>query len=534
MGGLGESPGHAGLTAVRRAARRGSANCCPAGPSGISRPLGAWAYALGMTIERETAAPGAIFGGLERAEFERLPRELTGYCYRMLGSPFDAEDAVQDTMVRAWREFGRFEGRSSLRTWLHRIATNVCIDMLRKRSRRTVPMDLQPPTRAEGAQIPPPRSERTWVLPVPDAKLADGNADPAEQVVSRETVRLAFVAALQRLTPRQRAALILRDVLQHSAAESAELLGTTVASANSALQRARATVPSIDADDPALVGADPALLEEYVAAFEAYDVPRLTALLRSDAVNSMPPLPAAAHRGERLRRLRAIPPGRPRRLPPVGASGAGDRWQPHHRPALLCVSRAVHVLRLPCRLVTLPGRGAKFRGPCSSNFLTVAYGAHLRTEEVMSPRVVSAAEWVAARRDLETAEEEAVRALGQIASRRREMPAVKIEKDYVFEGPAGKASLLDLFEGRTQLIVQHFMFDPAWDEGCPVCSYQADSVGHLAHLHARKTSYAAVSRAPISKIEPFRQRMGWAFPWYSSQGSDFNYDFHVGARQFCR
>jgi predicted dithiol-disulfide oxidoreductase (DUF899 family) len=145
----------------------------------------------------------------------------------------------------------------------------------------------------------------------------------------------------------------------------------------------------------------------------------------------------------------------------------------------------------------------------------------------MSPRVVSAAEWVAARKELQAAEEEAVRTLGQIASRRREMPAVRIEKDYVFEGPDGKASLLDLFEGRTQLIVQHFMFDPAWDEGCPVCSYQADSVGYLAHLHARNTSFAAVSRAPISKIEPFRQRMGWAFPWYSSQGSDFNYDFHV-------
>jgi predicted dithiol-disulfide oxidoreductase (DUF899 family) len=143
------------------------------------------------------------------------------------------------------------------------------------------------------------------------------------------------------------------------------------------------------------------------------------------------------------------------------------------------------------------------------------------------PRVVSAAKWVAARKELQAAEEEAVRTLEQIASRRREMPAVKIEKDYVFEGPGGQASLLDLFEGRTQLIVQHFMFDPAWDEGCPVCSYQADSVGDLAHLHARNTSYAAVSRAPISKIEPFRQRMGWTFPWYSSQGSDFNYDFHV-------
>ena len=145
----------------------------------------------------------------------------------------------------------------------------------------------------------------------------------------------------------------------------------------------------------------------------------------------------------------------------------------------------------------------------------------------MSPRVVSAAEWLAARRELQAAEEEAVRTLHQIASRRREMPAVRIEKDYVFESPDGKAGLLDLFEGRTQLIVQHFMFDPAWDEGCPVCSYQADNVGPLAHLHARNTTYAAVSRAPIGKIEPFRQRMGWAFPWYSSYGSDFNYDFHV-------
>ena len=143
------------------------------------------------------------------------------------------------------------------------------------------------------------------------------------------------------------------------------------------------------------------------------------------------------------------------------------------------------------------------------------------------PRVVPAAEWLAARKELQAAEEEAVRTLEQIASQRREMPTARIEKDYVFEGPAGPTSLLDLFEGRTKLILQHFMFDPAWEEGCPVCSFQADSLGHLAHLHARNTTFAAVSRAPISKIEPFRQRMGWAFPWYSSLGSDFNYDFHV-------
>ncbi|MGN6676155.1 MAG: DUF899 domain-containing protein [Streptosporangiaceae bacterium] len=145
----------------------------------------------------------------------------------------------------------------------------------------------------------------------------------------------------------------------------------------------------------------------------------------------------------------------------------------------------------------------------------------------MSPRVVSAAEWLTARKELQAAEEAAARTLQEIASRRREMPAVRIQKDYVFEGPADKASLLDLFEGRTQLIVQHFMFDPDWDEGCPVCSLLADSIGTLAHLHARHTSFAVVSRAPISKIEPFRQRMGWTFPWYSSYGSDFNYDFHV-------
>jgi predicted dithiol-disulfide oxidoreductase (DUF899 family) len=145
----------------------------------------------------------------------------------------------------------------------------------------------------------------------------------------------------------------------------------------------------------------------------------------------------------------------------------------------------------------------------------------------MSLRIVSAAEWLAARKELQAAEEKALRTLEEIAARRRGLPAVAVEKNYVFEGPGGKASLLDLFEGRRQLIVQHFMFDPAWDAGCPVCSYQADNVGDLAHLHSRNTTYVAVSRAPLSKIESFRQRMGWAFPWYSSLGSDFNYDFHV-------
>jgi RNA polymerase sigma-70 factor (ECF subfamily) len=259
----------------------------------------------GMAVDQQAAAgPAGVFGELDRAQYEQLTRELTGYCYRMLGSPFDAEDAVQDTMMRAWRNLERFEGRSSLRTWLHRIATNVCIDMLRTRGRRSVPMDLQAPSPPDGSQIGSPLTERSWVLPIPDARIRADGADPAQQVVSRESVRLAFVAALQRLTPRQRAALILRDVLQFSAAESAELLGTTVAAANSALQRARTALPAADmAGDTAgaeaapagpagdvAAGPDHALLEEYVAAFESYDITRLTSLLRSDAVNSMPPL----------------------------------------------------------------------------------------------------------------------------------------------------------------------------------------------------------------------------------------------------
>jgi predicted dithiol-disulfide oxidoreductase (DUF899 family) len=143
------------------------------------------------------------------------------------------------------------------------------------------------------------------------------------------------------------------------------------------------------------------------------------------------------------------------------------------------------------------------------------------------PRIVSADEWLAERKELLAAEEQALAALANVRDRRRDLPAVRVDKEYLFDGPAGTVSLLDMFEDRLQLIVQHFMFDPAWDEGCPVCSYQADNVGELAHLHARSTTFAAVSRAPIRTIESFRQRMGWSFPWYSSLGSDFNYDFHV-------
>ena len=216
--------------------------------------------------------------------------ELTGYCYRMLGSAFEAEDAVQETLLRAWRAFDRFEGRSALRSWLYRIATNVCLDMLAGRERRARPMDLGPSREpiAENLNTLP---EVTWIEPIPDGRLA--TADPAEAVAARETIRLAFVAALQHLPPRQRAALILCEVLRWKASEVAELLETSVASVNSALQRARATLEQArvtpgDAAPPT-GEVDAELLARYVDAFERYDMDALTALIHEDATQSMPP-----------------------------------------------------------------------------------------------------------------------------------------------------------------------------------------------------------------------------------------------------
>ncbi|MGI5402493.1 sigma-70 family RNA polymerase sigma factor [Streptomyces sp. CA-135486] len=226
------------------------------------------------------------------SRLEQYRRELTGYCYRMLGSAFEAEDAVQDTMVRAWRSFASFEGRSSLRSWLYRIATNVCLDMLKAGNRRARPMDLTSPTPVAQAQLNA-RPEVTWLEPVPDGRVLPSVADPAETAVERETIRLAFVAALQHLPPKQRAVLILREVLAWKASEVAELLATSVASVNSALQRARATLAesepaAADAADP-LDDEQKKLLDRYVAAFEGYDMKALTALLREDATMSMPP-----------------------------------------------------------------------------------------------------------------------------------------------------------------------------------------------------------------------------------------------------
>ena len=223
-------------------------------------------------------------------ELEQHRRELTAYCYRMLGSPFEAEDAVQDTLLRAWRALDRFEGRASLRSWLYRIATNVCLDMLGGRERRARPMDLGPARSPDGptGEI---LSEVTWIEPIPDGRvLAEG--DPAAAAESRETIRLAFVAALQHLPPRQRAVLILCEVLQWRASEVAELLGTSVAAVNSALQRARASLQAADvadAGDGTLSGHDRELLARYVDAFERYDMDALTALIHEDATQSMPP-----------------------------------------------------------------------------------------------------------------------------------------------------------------------------------------------------------------------------------------------------
>jgi RNA polymerase sigma-70 factor (ECF subfamily) len=228
---------------------------------------------------------------LER-RLEEHRRELNAYCYRMLASSFEAEDAVQETMVRAWRSIDRFEGRAALRTWLYRIATNVCLDMLNGRERRARPMDLGParePVAANLNTLP----EVTWIEPIPESRIISESGDPAELALSRETIKLAFVAALQHLPAQQRAVLILREVLRWKAAEVAELLDTSVAAVNSSLQRARATIEASDisaTDGPEpLDEAQRALLARYVEAFERYDIESLTALLHEDATQSMPP-----------------------------------------------------------------------------------------------------------------------------------------------------------------------------------------------------------------------------------------------------
>jgi RNA polymerase sigma-70 factor (ECF subfamily) len=244
-----------------------------------------------MSVVQESSSTARPAASELEGRLEGHRSELTAYCYRMLASPFEAEDAVQETFIRAWRNYDRFEGRAALRSWLYRIATNVCLDMLGGRERRARPMDLGPavePVIGNLNVLP----ETTWFQPVPDALVAP-EGDPAEVAVARETIRLAFVAALQHLPARQRAVLILCEVLRWKASEVAELLDTSVASVNSALQRARATLEAgkVSATDPApqLDEANRELLARYVAAFERYDIDALTSLIQEDATQSMPP-----------------------------------------------------------------------------------------------------------------------------------------------------------------------------------------------------------------------------------------------------
>ncbi len=219
-------------------------------------------------------------------------RALTGYCYRMLGSGAEAEDAVQETMIKAWKAADRFEGRSSIRSWLFSIATNVCIDMGRSRQRRARPMDLGPVRTPEPVHLSDVLPEHTWITPIADEHVIDLHGDPAEVVAARDTIRLAFVSTLQRLPARQRAALVLCDVLRWPATEVAELLDTSTPSINSALQRARATMAeSAPAPVPAeaLTDDQQRLLAQYVDAFQRYDMDALSRLLHDDVIQSMPP-----------------------------------------------------------------------------------------------------------------------------------------------------------------------------------------------------------------------------------------------------
>src|SRR5437762_2138619 len=240
------------------------------------------------TTEGDPRPPTAV--DLERA-LESHRRELTGYCYRMLGAASEAEDAVQETMVRAWRTISGFEGRSSLRSWLYRIANNVCVDMHRSPQRRARPMEMGPSTATKDVVLGAPRPDYTWIQPIADGRVIDVDGDPAEVTAGRESIRLAFVAALQHLPAKQRSALILCEVLRWQAVEVAELLDTTVASVNSALQRARATMAALPAEtlDSTVDPEHQELLARYVDAFERYDMAALVRLLRDDVVLSMPP-----------------------------------------------------------------------------------------------------------------------------------------------------------------------------------------------------------------------------------------------------
>ena len=295
-----------------------------------------------------TEADGTV--DLRPEDLEEYRRELTGYCYRMLGSAFEAEDAVQDTLLRAWQAADRFEGRSSVRTWLYRIATNICLDMLRGRSRRARPMEMGPSMPPEESSLAGVLPEHSWVSPIPDGRVLPEDGDPAEIAVARESIRLAFVSALQHLPPRQRAALILCEVLRWQAAETAGLLGTSVAAVNSALQRARATRAAVPAEarpqQPS--EGDSELLAQYVDAFERYDIDALVKLLHADAIQSMPPL-AMWLSGAPDIAAWMLGPGAEcagSRLLPTAASGSPGFGQYRTDPAGGHMPWALHVLEI--------------------------------------------------------------------------------------------------------------------------------------------------------------------------------------------
>jgi RNA polymerase sigma-70 factor, ECF subfamily len=295
-----------------------------------------------MTAERPASGTVAEAPAELAQQLERYRVELTAHCYRMLGSAFEAEDAVQETMLRAWRAIDQFEGRAAFRSWLYRIATNVCLNMLGASQRRARPMDLAQPSSAD-TPLPPALPESRWIEPVPDGRVLPADGDPAEVAVARESVRLAFVAALQHLPPRQRAVLILREVLRWKADEVAELLDTTVASVNSALQRARSTL----GEGKATVSERPsepmdaehqALLARYVDAFERYDMDSLTALLRHDATWNMPPYELWLQTHDDITRW-CLGPGigcRGSRLIPTSANGspAFGQYKPAAEPGV--------------------------------------------------------------------------------------------------------------------------------------------------------------------------------------------------------
>ena len=284
-------------------------------------------------------------------------RELLAHCYRMLGSVYDAEDLVQETYVRAWKSYDRFEGRSSMRTWLHKIATNACLNALETRSRRPLPIGLGAPSSDPGDDLIEQR-EVPWLEPLPDAMLG---GDPAAVVADRESLRLAVVAAMQYLPPRQRAVLILRDALQWPAAEVASMLDMTVASVNSALQRARAQLqqvtPSLDAVAEPSSSDQRELLNRFVAAFEAKDVAAMVKIFTTDAVWEMPPFTGWYQGPETIARLvdtrcPAEGPG-DMRLVPTRANGQaafglymreGSVYKPFNLPVLtLTPSGVSHV-----------------------------------------------------------------------------------------------------------------------------------------------------------------------------------------------